>query len=78
VSSTSAACKNKTLRRHPPDKNGGQGSRLPKRLRVHGLIEKAGRTYQGYPTQFGEDVVAAGLKPRELVVVPQLVFGQLA
>ena len=57
---------NKTLRRHLPDKNSGQVSRLLKRLRVHGLIKKVGRTY------------AAGLKLRELVVIPQLAFGQLA
>ena len=69
---------NKTLRRHLPDKNSGQVSRLLKRLRVHGLIKKVGRTYKYYLTQFGKDVVATGLKLRELVVIPQLAFGQLA
>jgi hypothetical protein len=65
---------NKTLRRHLPDKNSGQVSRLLKRLRVHGLIKKVGRTYKYYLTQFGKDVVATGLKLRELVVIPQLAF----
>jgi len=66
---------NKTLRRQLPDKNSGQVSRLLKRLRVHGLIKKVGRTYKYYLTQFGKDVVATGLKLRELVVIPQLAFG---
>jgi hypothetical protein len=66
---------NKTLRRHLPDKNSGQVSRLLKRLRIHGLIKKVGRTYKYYLTQFGKDVVATGLKLRELVIIPQLAFG---
>jgi hypothetical protein len=69
---------NKTLRRHLPDKNSSQVSRLLKRLRIHGLIKKVGRTYKYYLTQFGKDVVATGLKLRELVVIPQLAFGHLA
>jgi hypothetical protein len=69
---------NKTLRRQLPDKHSGQVSRLLKRLRVHGFIKKVGRTYKHYLTQFGKDVVATGLKLRELVVIPQLAFGQLA
>jgi DNA-binding IclR family transcriptional regulator len=64
--------------RHLPDKNSGQVSRLLKRLRVHGLIKKVGRTYKYYLTQFGKEVVASGLKLRELVVIPQLAFGHLA
>jgi hypothetical protein len=66
---------NKTLRRHLPDKNSGQVSRRLKRLRIHGLIKKVGRTYKYYLTQFGKDVVATGLKLRELVIIPQLAFG---
>ena len=66
---------NKTLRRHLPDKNSGQVSRLLKRLRVHGLLKKVGHTYKYYLTQFGKDVVATGLKLRELVIIPQLAFG---
>lgn len=69
---------NKTLRRHLPDNNSGQVSRLLKRLRTHGLIKKVGRTYKYYLTQFGKDVVATGLKLRELVIIPQLAFGHLA
>jgi hypothetical protein len=66
---------NKTLRCHLPDKNSGQVSRLLKRLRVHGLIKKIGHTYKYYLTQFGKDVIATGLKLRELIIIPQLAFG---
>ena len=63
---------NKTLRRFLLEKNSGQVSRLLKRLRVHGLIKKVGRTYKYYLTQFGKTVITTGLKLRELVIIPQL------
>ena len=69
---------NKTLRSFLKDKNSGQVSRLLKRLRVHGLIKKVGHTYKYYLTQFGKDVVATGLKLRELVIIPQLAYGHVA
>ena len=69
---------NKSLRSFLPDKNSGQISRLLKRLRVHGLIKKVGHTYKYYVTQFGKDVVATGLKLRELVIIPQLAYGRVA
>ena len=62
---------NKTLRRHLPELNSGQTSRLLKRLRSHGLIKKIGRTYKYYVTTFGKEVVTAALKLRELVIIPQ-------
>lgn len=68
---------NKTIRCHMPAKNSGQISRLLKRLRVHGLIKKVGHTYKYYVTPFGKDVIATGLKLRELVIIPQLAFGHL-
>jgi hypothetical protein len=63
---------NKTLRRHLPDLNSGQVSRLLKRLRTHGLVKKVGHTYKYYVTAFGKEVVATALKLRELVIIPQL------
>ena len=65
---------NKTLRRHLPELNSGQVSRLLKRLRTHGLIKKIGRTYKSYATAFGKQAVATALKLRELVIIPQLAF----
>ena len=69
---------NKSLRRFLPAKNSGQVSRLLKRLRVHGLIKKVGHTYKYYLTRFGKDVLATGLKLRELVIIPQLAYGRVA
>jgi hypothetical protein len=63
---------NKTLRRYLPHKTSGQVSRLLKRLRLHGIIKKVGHTYKYYLTQFGKQVTTAGLKIRELVLIPQL------
>ncbi len=53
-------------------------SRLLKRLRLHGLIRKVGRTCKYYLTQFGKQVITTGLKLRELVAIPQLAFAQIA
>jgi hypothetical protein len=63
---------NKTLRRLMADKTSSQISRLLKRLRLHGLIKKVGRTYKYYLTRFGKQVITTGLKLRELVIIPQL------
>jgi hypothetical protein len=68
---------NKTLRRFLTDKSSGRVSRLLKRLRVHGLLKKVGHSYKYYLTQFGKDVIAAGTKLRELVIIPQLAFGSV-
>ena len=65
---------NKTLRRYLPAKTSAQVSRLLKRLRLHGLIRKVGRTYKYYLTPFGKMVLATGLKLRELVIIPQLTW----
>ena len=73
-----SALQNKALRRHLPENNSGQISRLLKRLRMHGLIKKIGHTYKYYLTRFGKEVITAGLKLRELVLIPQLAFGQAA
>jgi CRP-like cAMP-binding protein len=62
---------NKTLRRFLSGKTSGHVSRLLKRLRLHGLIRKVGRTYKYYLTQFGKQVITTGLKLRELVVIPR-------
>lgn len=63
---------NKALRRLLPQNSGSQMSRLLKRLRVHGLIKKVGRTYKYYFTKLGRATIAAALKLREFVIVPTL------
>ena len=58
-----------------PDKSSGQVSRLLKRLRLHGFVKKVGRTYRYYLTHLGKEIIAAALKLKELVLIPQLAFG---
>jgi len=53
-------------------KNTGQISRLMKRLRMHGLIKKVGRTYKYYLTALGKQVIALGLKLKNLYIIPAL------
>ncbi len=43
-----------------------------KRLRVHGLIKKIGRTYKYYLTALGKQVIALGLKLKQLYIIPTL------
>jgi len=66
---------NKAIRKRFPDKNSAQVSRALKRLRIHGLIKKVGRTYHYYLTQLGRTVAIAGVKIKELVLIPQLAAG---
>jgi DNA-binding PadR family transcriptional regulator len=53
-------------------KNTGQISRLMKRLRMHGLIKKVGKTYKYYLTALGKQVIALGLKLKNLYIIPAL------
>lgn len=64
-----------TLRNKLPGKSSGQVSRILKRLRVHGLIKKVGRTYKYYLTNFGREVIAMALKLKEMVVIPLFAAG---
>ena len=63
---------NKDLRRRVQGKNTGQVSRLMKRLRIHGLLKKIGKTYKYYLTGLGKQVIALGLKLKNLYVIPEL------
>jgi len=46
-----------------------------KRLRLHGLIKKIGRSYKYYLTDFGRHVALMGLKLKELFIIPNLAEG---
>ena len=63
---------NARLRRALPGKSSSQISALLKRLRLHGLIKKIGKTYKYYFTKAGQTVILTALKLRELVVIPSL------
>jgi hypothetical protein len=64
--------RNASLRHILPHLSGAQVSRLLKRLHVHGLIKKIGRTYKYYLTDAGRRVTLTALKLRHLVVIPSL------
>lgn len=69
---TISGVQNKALRARFPQYNSGQMSRLLRRLRTHGLIKKATHCYKYYLTVLGKQVVALGLKLKELVIIPEL------
>lgn len=50
----------------------GQVGRLLKRLRLHGLLRKIGRTYTYYITPLGQRVITAVLHLKEQVFLPHL------
>ena len=68
---TISGLRNKHLRAQL-DISSGRVSRILKRLRVHGLIKRIGRTYKYYLTELGRRVVLTGLKLTDMVVIPQL------
>lgn len=47
-------------------------SRIFKRLRLHGIIERVKGTYKYFPTELGKQVIAAGLTIKNLVLIPAL------
>lgn len=63
---------NKHLRAKLKNKNSGQVSRILKRLHVHGVIKKIGRTYKYYLTKLGRKVISLGLRLKEFHLVPGL------
>lgn len=69
---TISGVQNKTLRRCLPQYNSGQLSRILRRLRTHGLLKKAAHCYKYYLTALGKQVIALGLKLKQLVIIPEL------
>lgn len=53
-----------------------QISRILKRLRLHGLIKKIGKTYKYYISSFGRVVITAILKIKNLVLIPSLNYSR--
>lgn len=69
---------NRDLRTQLTAKNSGQITRLLKRLKMHGLIKRAGKRYRYYLTDFGCQVSTLALKLREMVIIPTLAQSPLA
>jgi len=64
---------NRRLRtRHVPGWSSGKVSRALKRLRLHGLIKKAARSYKYYLTKLGEKLLAPLLKIQTRILIPAL------
>jgi hypothetical protein len=69
---TISGMRNSNLQSYLPDKKPAWISRCLKRLRVHGLIKRVGRTYKYYLTDLGRRAVLTGLKLREMFIIPAL------
>ena len=62
----------KDIRQHLENISPSAMSRIFKRLRLHGIIERAQGTYKYFATAYGKEIIAAGLTVRNLVLVPAL------
>jgi DNA-binding HxlR family transcriptional regulator len=62
----------KDLAKHLSNYSSDQLSRLLKRLRVHGIIKKAGKAYKYYLTTFGKEVITCSQKVINMFMIPQL------
>mgnify|MGYP000010133137 CR=1 FL=1 len=60
------------LQRLLPHWTRSQIGRLLRRLRLHGLIKKVGKTYKYYATAFGQRLLLAALKLKEHLLLPTL------
>jgi len=69
---TISGLRNKSIREYLPDLSSGQVSRILKRLRMHGMIKRIGKTYKYYLTNLGRKAMLTGLKIRNLVIIPEL------
>jgi len=64
--------RNKDIRMKIPEFNTGKVSRLIKRLKVFGLIKKAGKTYKYYLTKLGKELVITAEKLKETILIPAM------
>lgn len=64
--------RNKDIRKWLPKFNTAKISRLIKRMKVFGLIKKAGKTYKYYLTRLGKELVITAQKMKETVLIPAL------
>ena len=64
--------RSKDLAKHLIQYSKDQLSRLLKRLRVHGLIRKIGKSYKYYLTTLGKEIITCSQKLINMVMIPQL------
>jgi hypothetical protein len=70
--------RNRSLRKDLPGHSRAQVSRLLKRLRLHGLVKKVGKTYKYYLTELGRHVAVAGLTLKTMFLIPEFASAALA
>jgi DNA-binding HxlR family transcriptional regulator len=68
--------RSKDLAKHLIQHSKDQLSRLLKRLRVHGLIKKIGKSYKYYLTTLGKEIITCSQKVINMVMIPQLSIAQ--
>ncbi len=66
---------NKQLRAHIDNLTSSKTTRIIKRLRLHGIIKKVRGSYKYHLSYLGKQVVALGLKIKELHEIVGTVFG---
>lgn len=62
----------KYVRQYLPEITSSAMTRIFKRLRLHGLIEKIPGSYKYLITALGKEIIAAGLTENNLILVPAL------
>ena len=62
----------KDIRQYLGEISSSAMSRIFKRLRLHGILERIPGTYKYFPTAYGKEVIAAGLAIKNLVLIPAL------
>ena len=62
----------KNIRQHLPEIKSSAMTRIFKRLRLHGLIEKIPGTYKYLVSTLGKEIIAAGLTVKNLILVPAM------
>lgn len=63
---------NKDIRNQLISKTSNQVSRIIKRLRLHGLIKKIRKSYKYHLTSLGRKIISAGLKFKNMSLIPLL------
>lgn len=66
--------RNKHIKEKIPNKSTGQISRIIKRLKVKGLIKRAGKSYKYFITTLGMKIIATALNFKELLVQKRLSY----
>lgn len=66
--------RHKDLAKHLAEKTPSQVSRILKRLSLHKLIKRTGKTFKYYLTKLGKKIILNAQKIKEMVLIPQLSY----